>query len=99
MKRIDEGIGDLLAEVSRDIAQSIPTVRDIGLDVIFYPQIGFLVSIPIDADSGLAVYDGFDEGGWERIFSTQTSAFFKDHRMKELDETFGDIHSIICGTV
>ncbi|KAL5002701.1 muts domain V-domain-containing protein [Aspergillus recurvatus] len=42
-----------------------------------------------------AAYDGADEG-WELIFITENRAYFKDFRMREMDEELGDIYGLIC---
>ena len=99
MKRTYDGIEDLLNETSKNVARSIPSQFNLDLNVIFFPQIGFLISMPIDPISGRADYEGsdLDNEHWERIFSSENRVYYKDYRMKELDETFGDVYAMICG--
>ena len=99
MKRTYDGIEDLLNRTSRKIAAAIPAVYSLNLNVIFFPQIGFLISIPMNPDTGRGDYEGSDLEGqrWDRIFSTATRVYFKDFRMRELDETLGDMYAVICG--
>ncbi|MCJ1249396.1 MutS protein msh5 [Trapelia coarctata] len=98
VKRTYEGIESLLNQTSKDIANSIPNQFSLDLNVIFFPQIGFLICMPIDPISGRAEYEGGDDENqrWERIFSTSNRVYYKDARMQELDETFGDLYQVIC---
>ena len=93
MKRIYAGIEDLLNQTSQDIARHIPPSFSLDMNVIFFPQIGFLISMPIDS-----TYEGGvgNEGFWERIFSTESRIYYKDFRMHELDDHFGDMYANIC---
>ena len=99
MKRAYDGIEDLLNRTSHDIAASVPRQYNLELNVIFFPQIGFLISMPIDPATGAASYEGGsdDASRWDHIFSTATRVYFKDSRMRELDDTLGDLYALICG--
>lgn len=101
LKRTYDGIEDLLNRISQDIAATIPAVYDLNLNVIFFPQIGFLISIPLNQATGRGDYEGGDDEHqrWDRIFSTGTRIYYKDYRMRELDERLGDMYAIICGTL
>ena len=99
MKRTYDGLDDLLDKVCQDIAATIPEVYDLDLNVIFFPQIGFLISIHLNPTLGRGDYEGGEreDQSWTRIFSTGDRVYYKDSRMKELDNTFGDMYSVICG--
>ena len=99
MKRTYDGLEDLLNRACREIADTIPRQHNLDINVVFFPQIGFLISMPIDLETGHANYEGGENEGdaWDRIFSTAESVYFKDSRMRELDETFGDMYAMICG--
>lgn len=98
MKQTYDGIEDLLNKTSQSIAETVPVQYSLDLNVIFFPQIGFLISMPIDPELGRGNYEGpEDGGGWDRIFSTRSRVYYKDYRMRELDETFGDMYAMICG--
>ena len=99
MKRTYNGMEDLLSHTSRIIANSIPEEHTLNLNVLFFPQIGFLISMPLDPRTGAAVYEGGEAGQelWERKFSTAQRVYYKDFRMRELDERIGDIYAEICG--
>lgn len=100
MKQTYDGIEDLLNKTSQSIAETVPAQYSLDLNVIFFPQIGFLISIPIDPETNRGNYEGADTdgGGWDRIFSTRSRVYYKDFRMRELDETLGDMYAVICGT-
>lgn len=99
MKRTYDGIEDLLNRTSQTIAADVPPEYSLDLNVIFFPQIGFLISMPINANTGRASWEGgeAEDRQWDRIFSTGARVYYKDFRMRELDETFGDMYAIICG--
>lgn len=99
MKRTYDGIEDLLNKTSQTIAADVPPEYSLDLNVIFFPQIGFLISMPINPQTGRANYEGGDveDRQWDRIFSTGSRVYYKDFRMRELDETLGDMYAVICG--
>jgi DNA mismatch repair protein MSH5 len=96
MKDNYDGLSNLLKQVAIEIAATIPESLDIDVNVIYFPQLGFNIAIPLN-DRGEAAYDGTREG-WEPVFITENRAYFKDFRMREMDETLGDIYGLICGT-
>ncbi|KAL1996734.1 hypothetical protein VTN49DRAFT_7599 [Thermomyces lanuginosus] len=89
-----DGLDSLLRQVALDIASTIPGDLEIDVNVIYFPQIGFNIAIPFN-ENGDAAYSG-DGEGWERIFTTENRVYFKDSRMREMDETMGDIYGMIC---
>ena len=99
MKRTYDGMEDLLNRTSQEIAATIPAVYTLDLSVIFFPQIGFLISLPLNSVTGRGDYEGGEgeDQRWSQIFSTGNRIYYKDSRMKELDVTFGDMYSVICG--
>ncbi|EAU38965.1 predicted protein [Aspergillus terreus NIH2624] len=94
MKDNYDGLSNLLKQVAIEIAATIPESLDIDVNVIYFPQLGFNIAIPLN-DRGEAAYDGTREG-WEPVFITENRAYFKDFRMREMDETLGDIYGLIC---
>lgn len=101
MKRTYDGIEDLLNLISQEIAATIPKVYSVELNVIFFPQIGFLISIPINPETGRGDWEGgeTEDQQWDRIFSTATRVYYKDFRMRELDQRLGDMYAVICGAL
>ncbi|KAI9373057.1 muts domain V-domain-containing protein [Aspergillus egyptiacus] len=94
MKDSYDGLNSLLKQVAVEIATTIPASLDIDVNVIYFPQLGFNIAIPLTV-GGEAAYNGSDEG-WELIFVTENRAYFKDFRMREMDENLGDIYGLIC---
>lgn len=101
LKRSYDGLEDLLDQTSQQIAATVPQVYNLHLHVIFFPQIGFLIAVPNDHSTGRGLYEGGDEEDtrWERIFSTADLIYYKDGRMRGLDDNVGDIYAAICGKV
>lgn len=94
MKETYAGMNSLLDKVAVDIARTLP--EEVGdINVIYFPQLGFNIAIPLD-ESGRVVYDGGDEA-WDQVFTTENRAYFKDFRMREMDEKLGDMYGLICG--
>ncbi|KAL4905989.1 hypothetical protein BDW74DRAFT_184936 [Aspergillus multicolor] len=94
MKDSYDGLNSLLKQVAIEIATTIPASFDIDVNVIYFPQLGFNIAIPL-TNAGEAAYNGADEG-WELIFITENRAYFKDFRMREMDEKLGDVYGLIC---
>lgn len=99
MKRTYDGSEELLSKTSQSIAGTVPQQYSLDLNVIFFPQIGFLISMKRDPGTGGVNYEGpgTDNGRWDRIFSTGDRVYYKDFRMRELDGTLGDMYAMICG--
>lgn len=71
MKRTYDGIESILGEVARRLAAHMPSDMRHHLNVVFLPQIGFLIAIPMDQETGEGVYQGGADDQWERIFLTE----------------------------
>lgn len=98
MKQTYDGMEDLLSKVSRTISASIPPEYSLDLNVIFFPQIGFLITMPVNLEDSQTTYVGGEhKQRWDLIFSTAVRLYFKDNRMRELDSEIGDIYASICG--
>lgn len=97
MKHTYEGIEDLLNLTSQVVASTIPEQYSLDLNVIFFPQIGFLISMKRAPEPGQGRYEGSTDDEWDRIFSTESRVYYKDFRMRELDDTYGDMYAAICG--
>ncbi|KAJ9389582.1 hypothetical protein DTO063F5_2075 [Paecilomyces variotii] len=88
------GLDSLLKQVAIDVAMTVPEELDIDVNVIYFPQLGFNIAIPLTED-GIASYNGNEEE-WEQMFVTENRAYFKDFRMREMDDKLGDIYGLIC---
>ncbi|KAG8533403.1 uncharacterized protein KY384_002186 [Bacidia gigantensis] len=98
LKRSYSGMEHLLDNASKDIAATIPRTYVVNLKVIFFPLVGFLITVQMDSNGGTVSFEGgFEEGfQWDHIFSADGMKFYKDYRMRELDESWGDVYTSIC---
>jgi DNA mismatch repair protein MSH5 len=71
LKRTLDGLDDLLNEVAAKLSEKMPSDLRASLNVIYFPQIGFLVTVPIDPETGDAVYAGSFDNAWEQMFTTE----------------------------
>ncbi|KAJ3094971.1 MutS protein msh5 [Phlyctochytrium planicorne] len=92
-KRMYHGLDDLLSIAAREISQIVPTEYSRALNVIYFPQLGFLITLPFDENMDES--EDFDYPGLEFQFCTETTVFFKSEEMREMDSTIGDIHTMI----
>lgn len=97
LKETYNGMDSLLSQVAVTIAATLPEGLSNELNVIYFPQLGFNIAIPLN-EHGRPVYDGGEEE-WTQVFSTENRAYFKDFRMREMDERLGDMYGSICGTL
>ncbi|KAG9575405.1 hypothetical protein KCU97_g14209, partial [Aureobasidium melanogenum] len=61
-----------------------------------FPQIGFLIAIPQDPITGHGVFEGPENEPWEKMFTTEDFAYYKNENVIEMDSYFGDIYGRIC---
>ncbi|KAI9890703.1 MAG: MutS protein msh5 [Vezdaea aestivalis] len=97
IKRQYDGMNDLLATITQNIANSIDEeITD--LNTIYFPQIGFLLAIPIGRESTRrpATRHGKDGEPWFLQFSSEHTGYYKSPEMRDMDFEFGDIQSDIC---
>ena len=94
-----DGMDHLLNRVSREIASEVPETLQMELRVIFFPQIGFLISLPLNKEIGRPLYAGEVKGAetWDPVFTSFERQYFKEARMRDLDGTWGDVYASICG--
>lgn len=71
MKRTFDGLEDILNQVANKLSEGMPPDLKAAINVIYFPQIGFLVLVPIDPATGVAVYSGNGESPWEMMFSAE----------------------------
>jgi DNA mismatch repair protein MSH5 len=100
LKRTYDGLGDLLSEIATRLSNELPEwARKYIENCIFFPQLGFLTVVPLDPETGKGKYEGegTDDDAWEKRFCTSEMGYYKNRRMKETDEYFGDMYGMICG--
>ncbi|KAM0722978.1 hypothetical protein Q7P37_001176 [Cladosporium fusiforme] len=95
-KRAYDGIENLLSQAAEHVANEVPANLDSKVNVIFFPQIGFLISIRLSELTGTGVFEGTDQDPWEKMFSTEANAYYKSNLMGQLDQQFGDVYAHVC---
>ncbi|KAF3000149.1 MutS protein msh5 [Curvularia kusanoi] len=95
MKRTLDGLESILSQVATRLSEAMPAELRAALNVIYFPQIGFLVIVPMDPLTGAAVYDGSLEKPWEMMFSADDQVYFKTSEVREMDNHFGDVYGMI----
>jgi DNA mismatch repair protein MSH5 len=91
-----DGLESMLSVVCREIAKRVPVTFQPVLNVIYFPQIGFLISVRREPGvEGVLLLD-FNGEQWERIFVTDQIEYYKNSEMREMDERFGDLWTSMC---
>lgn len=100
MKRKFAGLGDFLNGVASHLTSEIPEwAQGYVRNCIFYPQLGFLTVVSENNNTGRGNYEGegIANDMWERMFVTEGNVYFKNRRMRQLDEQIGDLYCMIVG--
>jgi len=100
MRRTYNGLDSLLTRAATQLQSELPEWASQYVEnCIFFPQLGFLTVVPLDLETGKGRYEGegVDDDIWERMFMSNNMGYYKNHRMKEMDEHFGDLYGMICG--
>ncbi|KAF8475653.1 muts domain V-domain-containing protein [Kalaharituber pfeilii] len=87
------GLDSLLFDAARQVATDLPEDVAGSLNVVYFPQLGYLIVISVNPESGESSYIG---DGWEFQFSTVTNFYYKNAQMREMDDYLGDMYSLIC---
>lgn len=88
------GIDSVLSKVAQQISQAVPAEYATSLNVVYFPQLGFLITVPMleewTSDAGIKVLEG-----WSFQFSSESHVYFKSEEMHDMDHHIGDLHSAI----
>ncbi len=93
VKDVYDGMDEILSEKAIQIAKSVGL--NIELNVIYFPHLGFHVTIPLDETTHEPISDA-GELGWQHMFTTDRQVYYKDQTMREMDEELGDLYAEIC---
>lgn len=96
-RRFFDGIDSLLTEVAREIALNVPEGLAGDLNVVYFSQIGFLISMEMDQETGRSFWEGTETDIWVKMFSSETSVYYKNGQMYQMDAEIGDVWNEICG--
>ncbi|KZT11913.1 uncharacterized protein LAESUDRAFT_670086 [Laetiporus sulphureus 93-53] len=94
LKRIYHGIDTVLSKVAQQISATVPPDYASSLNVVYFPQLGFLICVPMleewKTDAGITVLEG-----WSFQFSSESHVYFKSQEMHDMDAHIGDLHPMI----
>lgn len=94
IKDVYDGMDELLSQVAIDVARGMPLDLDCRINVIFFPQLGFHITVPLNEATMQPLWDG--SGEWERMFTTKNTAYFKEEKTRRMDQELGDLWASIC---
>ncbi|KAJ9494436.1 hypothetical protein H2202_010050 [Exophiala xenobiotica] len=97
VKDVYDGMDEILSEKAIQIAKSVGL--NIELNVIYFPHLGFHVTIPLDETTHEPSSDASTQAsalGWQHMFTTDRQVYYKDPTMREMDEELGDLYAEIC---
>lgn len=101
-KNTFDKLDSILTMVAEQLIMSLPDDFPYQLSVVYFPQLGYLISIPkpkgseegengaCNEEALLAALDDF-----EFKFSTDENLYYKNGTMEELDRELGDLHQDI----
>jgi len=96
-----DGMEALLFRVAGELNEELPEwARRYVRSCNFLPQLGFLTVVELDSNTGRGKYDGegLIDDIWEMMFAAEDGAYYKNARMRELDNHVGDLYCSIAGT-
>ncbi|RDI85632.1 hypothetical protein Vi05172_g4312 [Venturia inaequalis] len=96
LKHNYDGLDSILTEVGKSIEEKVPATLHAQINIIYFPQIGFLISLRADTDAGSESMGSEPLESWERMFTTEECTYYKSSHMREMDQKYGDLWSMIC---
>ncbi|KAG0248875.1 MutS protein msh5 [Mortierella polycephala] len=93
MRQTYHGLDSFLSEIAKEISQTIPSEFTSTINVIYFPQLGYLITVPINPN--WQADEDYHLEGLSYQFSTESTVYYKNGAMRELDEHLGDIHGLI----
>ncbi|KAF8073753.1 DNA mismatch repair protein MutS [Lyophyllum atratum] len=93
-KHVYHGIDSVLSKVAEQICENVPRDYAASLNVVYFPQLGFLICVPMleewQTEKGIQVIEG-----WSFQVSFSAHVYFKSQEMHDMDIHIGDLHSSI----
>lgn len=100
LKRTFHGLSSFLTSVAHELVQTLPewAIRYIQC-CTFMPQLGFLVVVTLDPNTGKGYFDGegIEADSWVAMFQNEGQIFYKNNMMRDLDRRIGDMYCKIIG--
>lgn len=100
LKHLFSGLEDILAQVRMKLVEIMPVwAREHLVNCIFYPQLGFLVAIALNPETGQGAYqgEGLANDNWVMMFTNDGLVLYKTRMMTELDQMYGDPYGQLVG--
>ncbi|KZT37836.1 hypothetical protein SISSUDRAFT_1114147 [Sistotremastrum suecicum HHB10207 ss-3] len=89
-KHTYHGLEGVLSEVSKVVSQQIPQDYSSCLNVVYFPQLGFLICVPLKdewrGEEGIQLLEG-----WSFQFSSEENVYAKSPETRDLDLHIGDL--------
>ncbi|KAF9923346.1 MutS protein msh5 [Mortierella alpina] len=95
MRQTYHGLDSFLSEIAKEISMAIPSDFASVINVIYFPQLGYLITVP--RNPNWKNEQDFCLAGLSYQFCTDSTVYYKNNSMRELDEHLGDIHGKIVG--
>ncbi|KAK3841818.1 MAG: DNA mismatch repair protein MutS, partial [Linnemannia gamsii] len=93
MRQTYHGLDSFLSEIAKEISVTIPSDFTSVINVIYFPQLGYLITVPRNPE--WKSEDDYQLEGFTVQFGTESTIYYKNAAMRELDEHLGDIHGLI----
>ncbi|WVQ87582.1 hypothetical protein IAS59_001308 [Cryptococcus gattii] len=90
-REVYAGLDATLNQVALMIYPQVPPGISSSVNVVYLPQLGYLAVIQADADEPPEIL------GWESRFHTEDRYYYKTVEMKDLDDHFGDLYTLMIG--
>ncbi|KAG6377088.1 muts domain V-domain-containing protein [Boletus reticuloceps] len=104
-KHIYRGIDSVLSKVAEQISQTVPVDYAESLNVVYFPQLGFLITVPMrqewETETGIEVWMDGVSSFFILLISSIASitrrfhVYFKSKEMQDMDNHIGDLHPAI----
>ncbi|KAF8890007.1 muts domain V-domain-containing protein [Gymnopilus junonius] len=103
-KHVYHGIDDVLSTVAKQICEIIPFGFTTSLNVVYFPQLGYLICVPMldewRTESGVQPLEGWTFQPWDELLTfVSSNVYFKSQEMHgkyfHMDHHIGDLHSTI----
>ena len=100
LRREFADVCQMLPELKNTVVREIPSAAaEYIRHCTIMPQLGFLIAVTLDPNSGEGVYHGqhHPEGEWTMCFASDGVVYYKNQLMLDLDSQYGDLPSRIAG--
>ncbi|ORY78537.1 muts domain V-domain-containing protein [Protomyces lactucae-debilis] len=110
LKETYDSLDGVLNQERQRLSVAVPQAYSASVQCVYLPQIGFLTAMPASGaptTSGknsitstmrleAPVVPVWQDDSWIMSFSTAENVYFKTQRMTELDEYYGDVHTLVA---